>query len=111
MSPPLSRNEDDETEIILEHPVPEYWMEDGDVEGEEFGYSTRAPDDWVSSGPLGPHGTGTGRRFLDWDRAEAWAKTFYGARFRGRIAEAQKDGHNRWAFLIRGRGQTNERGD
>src|SRR5262249_34255847 len=100
--------DEDETEVILEHPVPEYWMEDEDVEGLEFGYSTRAEDDWVSSGPLGAHGIGPGRRFAYWDQAEAWARTFFGPRFKGVLPEAQREGDNGWAFRIRGRGLTNE---
>lgn len=105
----MSRKRDDED--LEDHAVapstPRYFMEDDEVEVTEFDYSTRAPDDWVSSGPLGAVGTGPGRRFANWDRAESWAREFYGVRYRGRIAEAQQDGCNRWAFLIRGRGQTN----
>ncbi len=82
-------------------------MEDDEVENADFDYSDRAPDDWVSSGPLGTHGVGPGRRFMSWRTAEEWAREFYGVRYRGRIPEAQREGCNRWAFLIRGRGQTN----
>lgn len=82
-------------------PVPEYWMEDEDVEGTEFNYSTRAATDWIISGPLAS-GTGPGRRFITWKQAEAWARGFYGTRLRGRVPEAATEGHNRWAFLIAG---------
>lgn len=98
----------DEPLLIIDSPllkVPDCGMEDDDVERAEFDYSTRHPDDWVSSGPL-PGGGGPGRFFHSWDDAEAWAKSFYGARLKGRIPEAQREGHNRWAFLIKGpRGQ------
>ena len=87
-------------------PVPTICMEDEDVERTEFEYSTRAPEDWVSSGPLGPEGSGRGRPFDTWEQAERWAKSFYGSRLKGRVPDAQRDGHNRWAFLIKGpRGQ------
>ncbi len=82
-------------------------MEDDEVENADFDYSDRAPDDWVSSGPLGTHGAGPGRRFMSWRTAEAWAREFYGVRYRGRIPEAQREGANRWAFRIRGKGHTN----
>lgn len=98
----LPDDEDFGHEITGDLPVPEYWMEDDEVEHQEFRYSTRDPSDWVISGPLGKLGAGPGRRFANWTQAERWAREFYGARFRGRIAEAAVEGHNRWAFLIKG---------
>lgn len=81
-------------------------MEDDDVERSEFEYSTRAPEDWVISGPLGRESSGFGRYFDTWEAAEEWARGFYDKRLKGRVPEAQRDGHNRWAFLIKGpRGQ------
>jgi hypothetical protein len=104
-APPVSDPELDDDdfgeEVTGDLPVPEYWMENEDVEQQEFQYSTRHPTDWVISGPL-PQGGGPGRRFANWTQAERWAREFYGERFRGRIAEAAVEGHNRWAFLIRG---------
>lgn len=96
----------DALEIILPSAtVPDIGMEDADVEATEFEYSTRGPSDWVSSGPLGD-APGRGRRFDTWEAAEAWARGFFGKRLKGRIPEAQRDGANRWAFLIKGpRGQ------
>ena len=95
-------NDPDDLPPPKDHAVPMYWMEDDDLEKIEFDYSTRHPDDWVSSGPLGAHGAGPGRRFGSWREAEKWARAFYGARYRGRIPEASVEGHNRWAFLVRG---------
>jgi hypothetical protein len=90
---------------ILTNSVPEYHMEDDEVENTQFEYSTRHPADWVISGPLAA-GAGPGRRFQAWEEAERWAKQFYGKRLKGRINEAQREGCNRWAFLIKGpRGQ------
>src|SRR5690242_19782929 len=83
-------------------PSPECWMEAEEVEAGCFAYSTRHPDDWVISGPLGPRGSGPGRRFMSWRLAEKWAREFYGERLRGRVAEAAIEGGNRWAFVIRG---------
>lgn len=102
MSTPTSNEEDDFTgEAPAALPVPEYWMDEEEIEQTEFAYSTRHPSDWVISGPLAAGG-GPGRRFANWTQAERWAREFYGVRFRGRIAEAATEGHNRWAFLIRG---------
>lgn len=81
--------------------IPNIGMEAEEVEGTEFEYSTRAPGDWVSSGPLFSGG-GPGRRFDTWDEAERWARAFYGTRLKGRIPDAQREGHNRYAFLIKG---------
>lgn len=93
---------------INEADVPDIGMEDDDVERTEFAYSIRGPEDWVASGPLGPAGRGNGRHFETLEAAEAWAKSFYGARLKGRIPEAQREGANRWAFLIKGpRGEVN----
>lgn len=94
--------EDDFSEEVTgDHKVPEHWMQDEEVECGNFKYSTRHPKDWVISGPLGVGG-GPGRRFANWTQAERWAHDFYGKRLIGRIAEAAIEGHNRWAFLIRG---------
>jgi hypothetical protein len=84
-----------------EHLVPEYWMDDDEVEGVAFNYSDRHPDDWVISGPLG-RAKGPGRRFPSWGAAERWAREFYGSRFKGRVVEAYTPESTRWAFLIRG---------
>lgn len=96
-----SKPDEDEPpcEVVTDHPVPEYWMEADEVEGQEFAYSTRHPEDWISSGPLGD-GLGSGRRFPSWEEAERWARRFFGKRFKGRVAAASEG--PRWAFLIRG---------
>lgn len=96
-----------EVEASDERRTPEIDMEEDQVEALEVEYSIRAPDDWVSSGPLGPEGAGPGRHFETWGAAERWARKFYGLRFKGRITEAARADGNRWAFLIRGRGQKN----
>ena len=93
---------EDLDEVDTELTVPEYWMEDEEVEDANFAYSTRHPDDWVISGPLGSAGKGPGRRFPSWRAAEVWARGFYGRRLRGRVAEAATEDGNRWAFVIRG---------
>lgn len=92
---------DDETLDESEHRTPEYWMDEAELEAVEFSYSDRHPDDWVSSGPLGG-AKGPGRRFRDWGAAEAWAREFYGSRFKGKVMEAYTPEGTRWAFLIRG---------
>lgn len=103
MQQPRDENDEDfGEEVTGDLAVPEYWMEDADVEQSTFTYSVRHPDDWVVSGPLGNAGAGPGRRFANWKQAERWAREYYGERFKGRIAEAAVEGHNRWAFLIRG---------
>lgn len=84
-----------------EHRVPEYWMDETELETVEFVYSDRHPDDWVISGPLG-RAKGPGRRFLSWGHAERWARHFYGERFKGRVQEAFTPEGTRWAFLIKG---------
>ncbi len=87
--------------------IPDCSMEDGDVESMEVEYSSRAPEDWVSSGPLGLN-QGRGRRFRDVESATRWARQFYGKRLKGIVPEAQRDGAGRWAFLIKGpRGDVN----
>lgn len=91
--------EPDEYLDTSEHPVPEYWMDERELESLEFQYPDRHPEDWVISGPLGT-AVGPGRRFASWGAAERWAREFYGARFKGRIQEAIEG--TRWAFLIRG---------
>lgn len=82
--------------------LPACWMEDEEVENLDVTYSTRAPADWVISGPLAETGGGPGRRFDNWRAAERWARGFYGARLKGRVAEAAHSSCDRWAFLIRG---------
>ena len=85
----------------VDYRVPDCHLEDDEVEAAEWDYSTRAPGDWVISGPL-PSGGPPGRRFANWDEAEEWARAFYGKRLKHPIWEAQRDGGNRWAFLIKG---------
>lgn len=87
--------------------APSIMMSDDEVAGTTFEYSTRAPTDWVISGPL-PTGAGPGRVF-SWAAAEKWARAKYGKKFKGRIAAAAKSrlddsemqGGGRWAFLIK----------
>lgn len=93
------RDDEDETPVLT---TPEYHLSDDDVEGMFVDYSTRAPEDWVISGPLGEHGRGPGRHFASMKEARGWAKEKYGARVRRQIIEARRFGGNRWAFLIRG---------
>ncbi len=106
-------NEEDESEEDddpePEFATPECWMGEAEVESASFQYSERALGDWVISGPLHLDGPGPGRRFPSWDRAEEWARRFYGARLRGRIVRPSQipayldpDDYGRWAFLIRG---------
>lgn len=98
----MKRPEFDDSELPeSEYPTPEYWMDDEEVESVAFNYSTRHPDDWVISGPLG-RARGPGRRFSSWEAAERWAREFYGNRFKGRIAEADVPDGTRWAFLVKG---------
>jgi len=86
--------------------IPHMGMDDDEVENTDFGYSTRGPDDWVSSGPLGEGGHGRGRAFDTWVDAEAWARDFYGQRFKGKKPDEPNSG-GRWAFIIKGpRGAT-----
>jgi hypothetical protein len=81
--------------------VPNCYLEDDEVETEEWDYSVRAPGDWVISGPL-PSGSGPGRRFENWDEAEEWARAFYGKRLKSPVWDLQRSGCHRWGFLIRG---------
>lgn len=76
-------------------------MSEEDVEGTEFEYSTRGPEDWVSSGPLGEFGTGSGRHFNTIEEAAEWARGFFGNRFKGVIPET-REGASRWAVLVKG---------
>lgn len=83
---------------------PTCMMDDAAVENTEFVYSDRGPDDWVSSGPLGDFGVwrkNTERHFDNWDEATAWAKGFYGVRFKGRKPD-EPGCAGRWAFVIKG---------
>ncbi len=80
-----------------EHPTPEWWMADEEVEDLDFEYPDRLPTDFVISGPLG-EARGPGRSFKTWSSAERWARQFYGERFKGRIHAAEEG--TRWAFLV-----------
>lgn len=82
--------------------TPDCTMSEDDVAGMFVEYSTRAPGDWVISGPLGTHGGGPGRRFTNIKQAEAWVREKYGERVKYRITEATLSGGNRWAWLIKG---------
>lgn len=77
-------------------------MDESEVEGMDVEYSTRGPNDWVLSGPLGVHGGGPGRRFASVKQAEEWVREKHGDRVIRRIPEAAHCGRNRWAYLIRG---------
>lgn len=85
-----------------EHPTPEYWWDDEEVEAAEPDYSDRSQDDWIVSGPLGS-AKWPGRRFDSWAAAEKWARGFYGSRLRSRVAELYFEESTRWAFWVRGR--------
>lgn len=91
---------------------PECWMDEDEVESLNVDYSFRSSDDWVSAGPVGGSWTDTQlkqerrRWFANWTQAEEWARTFYGKRYKRPVPEAALG--NRWAFLIRGRGQKND---
>lgn len=93
---------DDDLDEAFPLTTPEYHLSDDDVEGMYVEYSTRAPGDWVISGPLGAHGRGPGRHFVTIGQATRWAREKYGRRLKGRITEAANFGGNRWAFLIKG---------
>ncbi len=95
-----SPDDDDGPRIALS--TPEWHHSPEEVEEMEIQYSTRAPEDWVISGPLGSHGGGPGRRFATVGQAESWVREKYGDRMRGRIMEATSHSSNRWAWLIRG---------
>lgn len=97
----------DPTEELPELVVPTIDTDDEAMDAGlvEVDYSDRAPDDWVSSGPLG-EARGAGRRFADWAAAERWARRFYGQRFKRRVDGWLEDSP-RWAFVIRGRGTGN----
>jgi len=88
-------------QLFLMPAAPHLGMDADEVENTEFAYSTRAPEDWVISGPLGESGHGRGRPFFSWDDAETWARHFYGARFRCRKPDEPNSG-GRWAFVIKG---------
>jgi hypothetical protein len=92
----------DELNEDLPLTIPEYHLNDDEVEGMFVDYSTRGPNDWVVSGPLGSHGGGPGRKFATMKEAWSWAKEKYGQRLKGRITEATLWSCNRWAFLIKG---------
>lgn len=82
--------------------TPEYHMSDDDVEGLDIEYSTRAPEDWVISGPL-PNGGGPGRVMPNVKAAAKFVSEKYGDCVKGRIPEATKNNGNRWAYLIDGK--------
>jgi hypothetical protein len=83
--------------------IPTDAMDDEDVETADIDYSIRAPEDWVVGGPLGPHGYGRGRHFGSWDEVAAWAKDFYGARYKElKGTEEERNGQARWAVLVKG---------
>jgi hypothetical protein len=78
--------------------VPDHSMSDEEVESLPIEYSTRAPDDYVVSGPL-PHGNGPGHRFSSVAAALIWlTRRVGGERIKQRITEAEEGG--RWAFLV-----------
>jgi len=77
---------DDQAEVDL--PVPEYWMDDDDVERTEYAYSTRNPDDWVSP-----------RVFTTQVAAAVWGRGFYGERYRGVV---QSPNRVEFAVLVKG---------
>lgn len=89
--------------------IPDITVEDDEIENLNIDYSTRAPEDWVSSGPLGPNGYGRGRHFDTWEDVERWGREFYGARYKGLKGTAEeREGQARWAILVRGpRGEVN----
>jgi hypothetical protein len=60
-------------------------------------YSTRAPGDFVLSGPLG-EGKGVGRHFDTLEEAAQWAVSKYG---KNRVGVLQEQGEFRWALLIK----------
>lgn len=77
--------------------VPDIGMDDDEVELTEFEYSTRAPGDYVVSGPLGDGG-GPGHRFSTVTAALIWlTRRIGGKRIKQRIIEAETG--KRWAFL------------
>ncbi len=95
------------TPVIIVPTTPDALMSDEEVEAADFGYSIRAPEDWVISGPLGGDGFGRGRHFMTWPEAEAWGREFYGPRFKGRLQD-EPGCAGRWALLVKGpRGLTN----
>lgn len=73
-------------------------MSDDEVGALPVEYSTRAPTDYVVSGPIRYESNGRGRVFASADVAEEWAREKFGARFRSRIVDAERGG--RWAMLI-----------
>lgn len=68
---------------------------------EHVDYSTRAPGDFVISGPLGA-GRGQGRHFNSTLAAQNWAVAKYG---RNRVKRIDGESSEfRWAFLIKAAG-------
>ena len=99
----MSSPPDDDDVAHPEPTTPDHLMSDEEVEALPIEYSTRAPGDWVLSGPLGVHGRGPGRRFATLKQAEEHVRALHGDRVLYRIPEATLNGGNRWAWLIRGR--------
>ncbi len=88
----------EEAEEEVRPRVPDHSMTDEEVETLPIDYSTRAPDDYVVSGPL-PHGNGPGVRFSSVGAALFWlTRRVGGNRIKQRIHEAEEGG--RWAFLV-----------
>lgn len=80
--------------------TPDSNMSATEVERVFFEYSTRGPNDWVISGPIGTRGAGPGTNFPSADAAQEWVNEKYGKRVRQRIYASERGG--RWAFLIAG---------
>jgi hypothetical protein len=60
-------------------------------------YSTRGPNDFMLSGPLGA-GRGTGRKFGSVGSAYKWAVEKYGVK---RVQMVEQESEYRWALLIK----------
>lgn len=92
----------EENEVVPEDKytprAPDIGMDDDEVESTEFEYSTRAPGDYVVSGPLGDGG-GPGHRFQTVTAALIWlTRKVGGKRIKQRIRESEAGG--RWSFLV-----------
>lgn len=85
--------------LYKETNTPAYNLSDSDIEKLNIDYSTRAPTDYVVSGPITKHGGGPGREFFTADDANTWGKLRFGLRYRWRITDGEKGG--RWAFLVK----------
>jgi len=114
--PPCTPSKDDEelddeeealvqgSEELADELLPDCGMDPDEVEILNVPYSTRGPDDWVSSGTLDPEYSGERklRYFPSWGDAERWAREFFGDRFKGRVLDAVNSGAPIWAFIIKG---------